>query len=1157
MPVSQSVAVRGTETSLPQKAIQGAPKLEALGEAKISADPAHPGRARISIRITLKRVSDFHAQAIDQTQLTKVRGVISGLGINEAIFLEGSDSGGFIPFSGSSVNLTFNNVPYGKMRGMEFEFYDLQYPASIDKVLIATAFDLSSANKTVEVSFRTTPLFGFAGEYLSAFTSGSSADKAVWEHLNPDELQTFFDTVTGKVGTAPNYTYTNIHPLLINLFEVMNDLRAQGGNLAGLDPQNPSYRHLPGTLSGTISGLVSSDHLNIRVTDGISPILNNLTNGSYNLGPIQLRPAGWPDRDQWDLVVTPSGGTSYTAQYALYNGPENNQFAGYSSDWSLPVEDGQHFVRDLVLTPAQPSLTGLSVSEGAVGSNLTLTGSNYHANPDGNVVKFGNITVPTEDITVLSSSQLLVKIPAGVSGTQAVTVSVGSQTSEAQNFTVTGGSVTPTEYMVYASDRSGNGFELWKMDADGNNQILLWGQPAHTNNALNPVISPDGTKVAFLSDEGHSGQYTLHIIDNSGNLLLAWTPPRFAEAQSSPSWSPDGSQIVYTGDDDTLYKVNVSGGEPTQLLASFAFNPAWSPDGQSILYSQAGISRIDADGSNPQVLYASDGSAYAKPIWSPDGHTVYFVEHDGTDFEIKRMQSDGSGITSLTNNSSDDGLDASSFFWWGLTVSPDGSHLAYLSKRDGSDELYKTDTDGNNPVRLTSNTAADINVSWWQPIETPVITSLSAASGNVGDTITINGTHFSPVPNQNVVKFGDIEVPPTDISYLSSTQLSVKIPVGCSGNSPVSVRVYNKISNNSSFTVNIQPTISSLSASTGGAGDLVTINGSGFSALAGQNVVKFGNVLVPTDEVIYVSPSQIKARVPAAASEGAYPLSVQVGTLISNNFAFTAQRRLAYTFVLSSQIARSMYLDGSGQIDFYSTGTSTGSGWDWSPIGSRLVFSGYYNGSYNIIQTIYPDGSETGNTYQVGSEPQWSPDGAKMAYNCKSEINEDEICVMNADGSGKIQLTDGIGQRNQHPDWSPDGSKLVFITHRHGYAEMMIMNADGTNPYTLFHDPDSSCSALDYFSPHWSPQGKIVFGRNFPQGCGGNDMSIALVNDGGAEFTPYFRVGAYNAKWSLDGTKLIYQSDSPSQIYISNSDGSNQLKLTNTNPGDNGSPAIN
>ena len=56
--------------------------------------------------------------------------------------------------------------------------------------------------------------------------------------------------------------------------------------------------------------------------------------------------------------------------------------------------------------------------------------------------------------------------------------------------------------------------------------------------------------------------------------------------------------------------------------------------------------------------------------------------------------------------------------------------------------------------------------------------------------------------------------------------------------------------------------------------------------------------------------------------------------------------------------------------------------------------------------------------------PDWSPDGSRLVFTSDRDGGL-EIYMMNADGSGTIQLTDDDVD-NGAADWSPDGTRIVF-----------------------------------------------------------------------------------------------------------------------------------
>ena len=121
------------------------------------------------------------------------------------------------------------------------------------------------------------------------------------------------------------------------------------------------------------------------------------------------------------------------------------------------------------------------------------------------------------------------------------------------------------------------------------------------------------------------------------------------------------------------------------------------------------------------------------------------------------------------------------------------------------------------------------------------------------------------------------------------------------------------------------------------------------------------------------------------------------------------------------------------------------------------------------LMEMRPDGSDLHLLAKIAAGNQcicadWSPDGTKIAYESTPDpvrINNAQIFIMNANGTGRTQLT--RGPDNEDPDWSPDGSKIAFWSTRNGNGEIYVMNADGTQQTRVTHDP--WYSAL----PRWRP----------------------------------------------------------------------------------------
>ncbi|MGE5262493.1 MAG: DPP IV N-terminal domain-containing protein, partial [Acidobacteriota bacterium] len=541
--------------------------------------------------------------------------------------------------------------------------------------------------------------------------------------------------------------------------------------------------------------------------------------------------------------------------------------------------------------------------------------------------------------------------------------------------------------VVFTSMRDGNS-EIYVMKTDGSGLLRLTNNPAVDEQ---PAASMDGTRIVFSSNRDD---------------------PDFVNCGKPGKPNCRSNLYVMMVDGSNVKRLTFGPGQDT--------HPVWSMSGVGIAFTST------LDDPDPTTcgqpgrpacvrnvyLLSSDGfslirltpSVPGKPLvsnwdatWAPDDSRLAFVsDRDGNE-EIYTINNDGSGLTRLTNNPA-----ADSHPGW----SPDGKQLVFETNRDGRYQLYQMNADGSGVKRLMTDSADD-RYPVWIPGCFDRIVFASNRDGGVFRIYAVDPDGSNPI------------------------RLTT-LPAG-------------------STAADLYPYWSGLPETWRPKG-ACCVPGITFDSLRDGNeeiyLMRFDG-----SKLTRLTNNPARDMRPAPSPDG-------------NRIAFESNR------------------DGHFQVyvmmvDSFGTTRLTNSSGDdrqaaWSNDAKRIAFISNRDGN-DQVYVMNADGSGVKRLTSISAgadaSPAWSPDSARILFQSNRDGN-DEIYIMNTDGTGVTRLTNNPAS-DGHPSISPDGKRIAFESNRDGRYQVYAMNPDGSDVKRL-------TDAGENRRPYWCPScdDRIVFASN-------------------------------------------------------------------------------
>lgn len=499
-------------------------------------------------------------------------------------------------------------------------------------------------------------------------------------------------------------------------------------------------------------------------------------------------------------------------------------------------------------------------------------------------------------------------------------------------------------------------------------------------------------------------------------------------------WSDrDGEPALYVMDPDGRRQRRLEGPWAELYYEEAAKADVVSPDGRLIAYSDEEAADFDLFIYNLREGWAwqvTEGPALEyEPAWSPDGRTVAFTSREGGQDRIFLVTVTGGDVRPLTGSLEGQSRRPS----W----SPDGRRVAFTYEENGRTQIWTIGADGRGPRNISRSEANDWGAVWVKrpprPAELPPTTFIVITSTPTPQNVFVAATRVALATLQATTTGTPTPLPPNAVTATPTFTPLVVTATPTPGNRATATAV--------------RLLATAVAATTGTPTPLP----------AGAWVVTATPTPTPTPTpTLTPTPTPTPTPVfiyladltPTPRRSGPTPTPTGIPDVLRGKILFKSDR-------LGREAIFMMDPDGSNVALLTNPWP-----YEWaleqerlSPDGRRRVFVKFVNRAYQLFIFDAALGVEVQLT-RFGERtrawaPSWSPLGDRIAFTSNDSGN-DEIWVINVDGSRAVHITDNTWEWDHHPSWSPDGSQIVFSSNRvTGWRNIWVMDADGGNPRNL------------------------------------------------------------------------------------------------------------
>lgn len=254
-----------------------------------------------------------------------------------------------------------------------------------------------------------------------------------------------------------------------------------------------------------------------------------------------------------------------------------------------------------------------------------------------------------------------------------------------------------------------------------------------------PAISPQGDKVAFISDRrDYYSVYIMSAIDGRilRRVIQGYNTTDFEQLHlltPALSWSPEGDKLAFAAksrDRDVIYIVPVERGrrERIEFDLDAIYSVKWSPDGKKLAFigtkkHHINLYLYDLE-SGEKITLTDDMFTESDPTWAPDNKTLYFISNRGDNLSQRNglsdafnlMDQDFEQIDLYSTNIETKEITRLTDSWdtkRSPLVTPDGEKLIYISDKNGIYNIYirNLETGDERPLTNSINSILQLSLS--------------------------------------------------------------------------------------------------------------------------------------------------------------------------------------------------------------------------------------------------------------------------------------------------------------------------------------------------------------------------------------------------------------------------------------------------------------